>query len=323
MGERNLKLVADNKPRKRHILLLFACLAVVLGMGIYFLITDFSIQKIQISGNNTYTNAEIIEAMKEDGYIDNTLLMIAQNQIFDQTYLPFIEKVSMSYDDSHILKVKVKEKLRTGVFKYMNEYVYFNENGIAMESRNTLFEGVPVVTGVKFNEMNLKRKILENKVPVKKNYFNTPMGNYKSPLICDVPTLNACYKFLNDKNVAIYNQDYASLLDMIPDNSFVYLDPPYFPVSKTANFTSYQSDKFKETEQFRLLDFCMNLHKRRIRFLLSNSDVPEAREIYSKFNIKVLEVCRRINSNITKRSAVNELAVTNYDVATGELLKID
>ena len=157
----------------------------------------------------------------------------------------------------------------------------------------------------------------------KKNYFNTPMGNYKSPLICDVPTLNACYKFLNDKNVAIYNQDYASLLDMIPDNSFVYLDPPYFPVSKTANFTSYQSDKFKETEQFRLLDFCMNLHKRRIRFLLSNSDVPEAREIYSKFNIKVLEVCRRINSNITKRSAVNELAVTNYDLATGELLKID
>lgn len=99
--------------------------------------------------------------------------MIAQNQIFDQTYLPFIEKVSMSYDDSHILKVKVKEKLRTGVFKYMNEYVYFNENGIAMESRNTLFEGVPVVTGVKFNEMNLKKKILENKVPVKKNYFNT------------------------------------------------------------------------------------------------------------------------------------------------------
>lgn len=157
----------------------------------------------------------------------------------------------------------------------------------------------------------------------KKNYFNTPMGNYKSPLICDVPTLNACYKFLNDKNVAIYNQDYASLLDMIPDNAFVYLDPPYFPVSKTANFTSYQSDKFKETEQFRLLDFCMNLHKRGIPFLLSNSDVPEAREIYSRFNIKVLEVCRRINSNITKRSAVNELAVTNYDVATGELLKID
>ncbi len=157
----------------------------------------------------------------------------------------------------------------------------------------------------------------------KKNFFNTPMGNYKSPLICDVPTLNACYRFLNDRNVSIYNQDYATLFDIIPDNSFVYLDPPYFPVSRTANFTSYQSDKFKETEQFRLLEFCLKLHRRGIRFLLSNSDVPEAREIYSRFNIKVLEVCRRINSDTARRSAVNELAVTNYDVATGELLKIE
>lgn len=156
----------------------------------------------------------------------------------------------------------------------------------------------------------------------KKNYFNTPIGNYKSPLICDVPTLNACYSFLNEKNVAIYNQDYASLLDLIPDDAFVYLDPPYFPVSKTANFTSYQQDKFKESEQFRLFEFCMELHRRGIRFLLSNSDVPEAREIYQKFNIKVLEVCRRINSNTLRRSAVNELAVTNYDVTTGRLLVI-
>ncbi len=105
------------------------------------------------------------------------------------------------------------------------------------------------------------------------------MGNYKSPLICDVPTLNACYKFLNDK-ICCYLQ--SGLCFFIRYNSLIILlyicNPPYFPVSKTANFTSYQSDKFKETEQFRLLDFCMNLHKRGIRFLLSNSDVPEARD---------------------------------------------
>ena len=123
MGERNLKLVADNKPRKRHILLLFACLAVVLGMGIYFLITDFSIQKIQISGNNIYTNAEIIEAMKEDGYIDNTLLMIAQNQIFDQTYLPFIEK----NEGVQISQFTLKELIRQTIFS-----IAVNENNKLM-----------------------------------------------------------------------------------------------------------------------------------------------------------------------------------------------
>lgn len=127
MEERNLKLVADNNPRKRHLLLLLVALVVIIGLGIYFLLTDFSIQKVEIKGNDTYTNTEILDAMKEDGYVNNTLLMIAQNQIFGQTYLPFIDKISMGYDDSHILKVRVKEKLRAGVFQYMNQYVYFNE----------------------------------------------------------------------------------------------------------------------------------------------------------------------------------------------------
>ena len=127
MQERKLKLVADNSSRKRHILLLLAAFIVVIGMGIYFLLTDFAIRKVEIKGNTTYTNTEILDAMKKDGYINNTLLMIVQNQLFGQTYLPFIDKVSMSYEDSHVLKVRIKEKLRAGVFQYMNQYVYFNE----------------------------------------------------------------------------------------------------------------------------------------------------------------------------------------------------
>ena len=85
MEERNLKLVADNNPRKRHLLLLLVALVVIIGLGIYFLLTDFSIQKVEIKGNDTYTNTDILDAMKEDGYVNNNLLMIAQNQIFGQT----------------------------------------------------------------------------------------------------------------------------------------------------------------------------------------------------------------------------------------------
>lgn len=77
MEERNLKLVADNNPRKSHLLLLLVALVVIIGLGIYFLLTDFSIQKVEIKGNDTYTNTEILDAMKEDGYVNNTLLMIA------------------------------------------------------------------------------------------------------------------------------------------------------------------------------------------------------------------------------------------------------
>ena len=165
-NEKRLQLVKNRKAKKRRIFFLLCAFLMIIGLGIYFVFVDFSIRKIDIYGNTTYTDTEIIDAMKEDGYVNNTLLMIAENQIFDQTYLPFIEKITMGYDESHVLKVKVKEKLRAGVFQYGNQYVYFNEAGIAMESRNTLFEKVPVVTGVSFTKVQRGEQI-----PVKGNYF--------------------------------------------------------------------------------------------------------------------------------------------------------
>ena len=156
----------------------------------------------------------------------------------------------------------------------------------------------------------------------KKNFFNTPFGNYKNPTICDTQTLEACSSFFNHKDIRMLCQDYQSLLDVIPEDSFVYLDPPYFPVSKTANFTQYQSGNFKQDEHQRLYEFCMELHRRGIKFLQSNSDVPHIRELYRDFNINTVAVSRRINSNISKRNAVNELIITNYDKESLELLKI-
>ncbi|MBQ4245918.1 MAG: DNA adenine methylase [Succinivibrio sp.] len=151
----------------------------------------------------------------------------------------------------------------------------------------------------------------------KKNQFNTPFGNHKDPNICDVRTLLACSEYLNKTQAVIMNKDYEALLDDIPEDAFVYLDPPYFPVSKTANFTSYQSGKFNFSEQERLYNFCVKLHERGIRFMQSNSDTEDVRAIYKRFDIKVVEVSRRVNSNTQKRSAVNEVVITNYDPDTG------
>lgn len=156
----------------------------------------------------------------------------------------------------------------------------------------------------------------------KKNFFNTPFGNYKNPTICDTQTLEACSSFFNQKDIRILCQDYQTLLEIIPKDAFVYLDPPYFPVSKTANFTQYQSGNFKQDEHQRLYEFCLELHRRGIKFLQSNSDVPHIRELYRDFNINTVAVSRRINSNTSKRNAVNELIITNYDKDSFELVKI-
>lgn len=156
----------------------------------------------------------------------------------------------------------------------------------------------------------------------KKNFFNTPFGNYKNPTICDTQTLEACSSFFNQKDIRILCQDYQTLIEIIPKDAFVYLDPPYFPVSKTANFTQYQSGNFKQDEHQRLYEFCLELHRRGIKFLQSNSDVPHIRGLYRDFNINTVAVSRRINSNTSKRNAVNELIITNYDKDSFELVKI-
>lgn len=160
MGKGNKALKKQTRQGRRHRRLLLLFLAAILGLGGYFFVTDFSIRTVEIKGNDTYAGTEILQEMKKDGYVGNTLLMIAQNQIFGQTYLPFVDEITMSYaDDSHVLKVKVKEKLRPGAFAHKDQYMYFDENGIVVESRNTLYGGVPVITGVKTGKMELTKEI--------------------------------------------------------------------------------------------------------------------------------------------------------------------
>jgi len=168
MSHTDLTLVPGNNKKKirKTILLLVLCL--ILASGVYFMIVSFSIQQIEVSGITTYTDSEVIHAVQSEDYVPNTLVMILENRIFGRTYLPFVEKMTMNYRKPHVLQIAVKEKLRAGVFQYMEKYVYFNEDGMAMESRNRLFEGVPVVTGIDFEKM-----VLGDKIPVKGDYFQT------------------------------------------------------------------------------------------------------------------------------------------------------
>lgn len=168
MKNGQLRLIKNTKNSKLHKMIFWLCLLCILVLGIICVVVGFSIKKIEVNGNQTYTDGEIIREVQKKDYVGNTLVMIAQNRIFGQKYLPFIEDITMSFSDTHTLEIRVKEKLRSGVFEYMNENVYFDSEGIAQESRGYRFDGVPVVTGVKFNKM-----VLGEKIPVDGDYFDT------------------------------------------------------------------------------------------------------------------------------------------------------
>ncbi len=143
--------------------------------------------------------------------------------------------------------------------------------------------------------------------------FNSPFGNYRNPNIVNEPVLRAVSAYFNGAAVHFSSVDYAEALMGIKKGSFVYLDPPYDPVSETANFTGYSKGGFSKDDQIRLRQCCDDLDKRGIRFMLSNSATPFIMEQYSAYNITVVQAKRAINSVGSKRGDVDEVVVRNYE----------
>ena len=104
----------------------------------------------------------------------------------------------------------------------------------------------------------------------------------------------------------------AQTIQHIDGLTFVYLDPPYDPVSKTAFFTSYSQTGFSKEDQIRLKNFCDRLNERGIRFMLSNSATSFIKELYKDYDQKFFNANRSINSKATNRGGVKEILVRNY-----------
>jgi DNA adenine methylase len=143
--------------------------------------------------------------------------------------------------------------------------------------------------------------------------FNAPFGRYKNPNIVNEPTLKAVNKYLNSNNVILRNGDYADIFPEINENSFVYLDPPYHPISESSNFTGYVQGGWDVFDQIRLREFCDRLNERGIKFLLSNSSAPLIKDQYENYRITTVKANRSINSNGADRGEVDEFLIRNYE----------
>lgn len=143
--------------------------------------------------------------------------------------------------------------------------------------------------------------------------FNTPFGRYKNPNIVNESTLRAVHEYFNTADVTILNTSYSEAIQGLPENSFVYLDPPYDPISVTASFTGYNAGGFSREDQIALRDCCHQLDAAGIKFMLSNSATEFIQDIYSDFNITIVPAKRAINSVGSKRGCVDEVIVRNYE----------
>jgi DNA adenine methylase len=149
----------------------------------------------------------------------------------------------------------------------------------------------------------------------KNGIFNVPIGRYKNPIICNSSNLRNISMILKHSTTNLQISDYKKiLLEQTQENDFIYLDPPYYPISVTSNFTSYTNIGFNNRNQEELAKIFKKLTDKGCKILLSNSDSEYIRELYSEFNENIIQVKvqRVINSKASKRKDHTELIISNY-----------
>jgi DNA adenine methylase len=142
--------------------------------------------------------------------------------------------------------------------------------------------------------------------------FNVPIGRYSNPTICDRAQLLNASAALNHSDARIITSDYRHALKKAREGAFVYLDPPFSPLSRTANFVDYTKNGFDERDQVELAQTFRELDRKGCRVLLSNSDTSLTRKLYSEFKPERVRVGRAISCKGNSRTGYTELLISNY-----------
>ncbi len=126
-------------------------LLIVLSAGYYYIITNYTITTVYVEGNVHYSNEEIMSMVMEGYYGNNSLFLSFKYKDKSIKDVPFVEKMDVSVLDPHTIKIEVYEKALAGYVEYLDRYMYFDKDGIVVESSMEKTPGIPMVTGLNFD----------------------------------------------------------------------------------------------------------------------------------------------------------------------------
>jgi DNA adenine methylase len=211
---------------------------------------------------------------------NNAELVHCYLQVRDDVYRVLEALSRHVYDKDHYQNVRALDPLRLTPAQRAARFLYLNK---------TCFNGLWRVN--------------------RAGRFNVPIGRYRNPRFHDPDLLIAASESL--QGVEILHAPFEEALAKAAPGDFVYLDPPYDPLSPTSSFASYTADGFTWEDQKRLSRCCIALNRRGVRFLLSNSATGRVRELYRGFEQRLVRAPRFINSKGDSRGRVDELLVFN------------
>lgn len=150
------------EPQSKHRskgFLIAAILAVILALGLLLAATIFQIRSIEVTGNSHYSSQEIIDKVVTDKYCTNSLYLYFKYQYLDTEAIPFVDKIEVSLISPGEVKLRVYEKSIVGYVSYMGANLYFDKDGIVVESSSEVTEGIPCISGLKFDSLALYQKL--------------------------------------------------------------------------------------------------------------------------------------------------------------------
>lgn len=156
MKEKDDNVIQFKKVKHQSIGLIVLSIIIVL---LVVLFTCFKIDKINVTGNKHYTENQIVEFVKESGYVDNSILLMIKSRVNPISDIPFIAKLAIDYESPHEITITVYEKAMAGCIEYMDRYVYFDQDGYVLEISLTKLSDSPCITGMSFESIELHEKL--------------------------------------------------------------------------------------------------------------------------------------------------------------------
>ena len=239
--ERPEKIRFGKAKRSVILLTVFLSLFLVLGGGYFYIINNYRVTTVHVDGSIHYTNEEIMEMVMGGRFGDNSLFLSLKYRDKGIEGVPFIETMDVEIEAKDTIRITVYEKARAGYVRYLGRYVYFDKDGIVVETSLEETAGIPQVTGLSFDHV-----ILHDRLPVDKPELFDEILNITQQLSKYSLTADRIY-FDSAYNVTLYFGEAKIALGQNEDidekiMKLQYILPDLLGKSGTLDMREYSED---------------------------------------------------------------------------------
>ncbi len=205
MSKETQRTSSEQPKIKRGWIITGVLFALLLAGGIVIM-TQFNIETIQVTGNVHYTDEEIIDLVVGEHSGQNSLILYLRYKLQPVEEIPFVEKVDVEFISNHVITITVYEKALAGCVEFMNEYMYFDKDGVVLESSTKKVSDIPCITGIRFDTM-----VMHEPLPIEdKDFFQTVLT--LTQLLQKYELAIDDIRFTSQNEIILYYKDIKILL---------------------------------------------------------------------------------------------------------------